>query len=282
MRTRFPTVAGSFYPSDPNGLRREIEACFKHRMGPGEVPRVNEDGARRISAIVCPHAGYMYSGPVASHGYGALAEDGAPEIFILLGPNHTGFGSGVSIMLEGNWRTPLGDVQIDRETAVAVADCCRIIDADESAHRHEHSIEVQLPFLQYLYGSAKIVPICFLMQDLETAWEVGEAIARTIAERNAVIIASTDLTHYEPHAQAAAKDRRVIDAVLSLDAPGVADVIERLGVSMCGPGPVMAAIAAARVLRADKGELLAYATSGDITGDRSSVVGYASIALKRA
>lgn len=282
MKRRFPVVAGSFYPSDPKALRQQIEACFKHRLGPGELPRVNSEGGRRVSALVSPHAGYVYSGPVAAHGYYALAEDGVPETFILLGPNHTGFGSGVSIMVEGSWRTPLGDLEIDRELAAALVGSCRIIDPDESAHRHEHSIEVQLPFIQYLYGSPKIVPVCFLMQDPETAREVGETIAKSILGENAVIVASTDLTHYEPHSEAAAKDRKVIDAVLNLDASGVAQVVDSLGVSMCGPGPVMAAIAAAKALKAERGELLAYATSGDVTGDRSSVVGYASITLRRA
>lgn len=282
MKTRFPVVAGSFYQSNPNALRREIEGCFKHRLGPGEVPRVTGKGARKVLAIISPHAGYMYSGPVAAHGYHALAENGAPEVFILLGPNHTGFGSGVSMMPEGSWRTPLGDLQVDAELAASIAGSSRIIDLDEAAHRHEHSIEVQLPFIQYLYGSPKIVPICFLMQDLATAREVGEAVAKAIAARDAVIIASTDLTHYEPQTEAEAKDRKVIDAVLSLDESGVGHIVDSYGVSMCGPGPVVTAIVAAKALKAGRGDLLAYATSGDITGDRRSVVGYASLALRRA
>lgn len=280
MRTRFPTVAGSFYQSGPDALRREVEDCFRHRLGPGDLPTVNPGGPRRILGLVSPHAGYMYSGPVAAHCYHALALDGVPDVFILLGPNHTGLGTGVSMMSEGTWRTPLGEAHVDDELAGLISKRSSIVDVDDAAHRQEHSIEVQLPFIQYLYASPKIVPICFLLQDAATAQEVGTALADAIRDRNAVIVASTDMTHYEPQTQASIKDRKIIDAVVNLDAPAVAHAVDSYGISMCGPGPVMTAIYAAKALNVRRAELLAYNTSGDITGDRRSVVGYASLALE--
>lgn len=278
---RRPWVAGSFYPGDPDRLRRTIEECFRHRLGPGVLPQLRGE-ERRIVALVSPHAGYMYSGPVAAHGYYHLALDGAPSTFIILGPNHTGLGSPVAMMGEGGWRTPLGVVEIDVEAADAIFKASDIIDLDEVAHLREHSIEVQLPFLQFLYGSDfRFVPISMGLQDLETSRAVGRAIAETAEERDLVVIASTDLTHYEPQSTAERKDRRVIDAVLSLDEEGVQRAVRRHGISMCGYGPVSAAIAAARGVGASSAELLAYHTSGHITGDYSAVVGYASIKLTR-
>jgi len=231
--------------------------------------------------MVCPHAGYMYSGPVAAHAYARLATDGKPDHIVILGPNHTGYGSGLSMMTEGVWDMPMGGVQVDSELAQRIARFAKLIDVDESAHKYEHSIEVQLPFLQYLYGSEfKFVPICMMMQDLETSREVGDAVAMALEGRG-LIIASTDLTHYEPQGSAEKKDRMVIDAITRLDEAGLASVIDAQSVSMCGYGPVMAAIVAAKRLDAARAELLKYATSGDVTGDASQVVGYASAVLIR-
>jgi AmmeMemoRadiSam system protein B len=225
----------------------------------------------------------MYSGPVAAHGYNRLAQDGKPDIVVILGPNHTGNGSALAVMREGVWRTPLGDVEIDTATADLITHASSIIDVDDSAHAFEHSVEVQLPFLQYLYGSSfKFVPICFLMQDLESSREVGSALAKALQGMNAVIIASTDMTHYEPQKSAEKKDKAAIDAVLKLDEAQLYSTVEGFGISMCGPGPTMALVVAAKALGAKKAELLCYKTSGDITGDYSAVVGYASIAFMRS
>ncbi len=201
---------------------------------------------------------------------------------MILGPNHYGVGSGVAVMDSGVWRTPLGDVEIDTETARGIVRRSGIIDIDESAHVNEHSIEVQLPFLQYVYGSSfKFVPICFLMQDLDTCSEVGEALAETLKGRNAVIIASTDMTHYEPHRRATEKDEKAIDAVLKLDERLLHSVLRTHNISACGYGPVTALITAAKKTGVKKAELLSYKTSGDITGDTSSVVGYAALAFEK-
>lgn len=277
MKIRFPRTAGTFYDARPEALKKQVEACFSHTLGVGSLPRLREDGPRQVLALISPHAGYMYSGPVASHAYHRLADDGRPDVFIILGPNHTGFGSGVSMMVEGVWRTPLGDAEVYSEVAAQIVKASTLIDVDEQAHRFEHSVEVQLPFLQYIYGAVRIVPICFLMQDLETSREVGEAIADAVKGLNTVIIASTDLTHYEPQRVASVKDHRVIEAIQGLQESDVQEAVESNAVSMCGPGPVMATVVAARRLGAQKAELLCYKTSGDITGDYGSVVGYASL-----
>jgi len=168
-----------FYAGTAQALKTQIEECFTHRLGPGELPKVAKQRLQTIVGLVCPHAGYMYSGPVAAHAYYHLATDGKPNTIVLFGPNHTGRGSGLALMKEGVWRTPLGDVEIDTDTADLILKESEIIDVDDSAHTLEHSIEVQLPFLQYLYGSAfKFVPICFLMQDLQSSQEVGTAVAK--------------------------------------------------------------------------------------------------------
>jgi len=224
----------------------------------------------------------MYSGHVAAHGYQCLARDGKPEVVVLLGPNHTGGGSALAVMREGVWRTPLGDVEIDTATADSILRASDILDVDDSAHAFEHSIEVQLPFLQFLYGSAfKFVPICFLMQDLQSSREVGSGVAKALVGKNAVVIASTDMTHYEPQKMAEKKDKAAIETMIKLDEEGLYFTVEAQRMSMCGYGPTMAAITAAKALGAKKAELLCYKTSGDVVGDYSAVVGYASLAFTR-
>ncbi len=281
-KIRYAKYAGSFYAGSKNTLKSQIEKCFTHRFGPGRIPEVSKEGPRKIVGLICPHAGYMYSGPVAANAYYQLALDGPADVFVILGPNHQGIGSGVAIMNRGVWRTPLGDVEIDSEVAEEILRYSDIIDIDDSAHAYEHSIEVQLPFLQYVFGSSfRFVPICFLMQDLETSREVGQALAKALENRNAVIIASTDMTHYESHNQACEKDREAINAILQLNEALFYSILESRNVTACGYGPVAALITAAKRLGAKRAELLSYKTSGDITGDKSAVVGYAAISLTK-
>jgi len=282
LKIRRPTQAGAFYAGSQQSLRAQIEECFKHELGPGALPKIADKSLQRIVGLVSPHAGYMYSGPVAAHGYHRLAEDGKPNVAVLCGPNHTGSGSALAVMKEGVWRTPLGDVEIDTATADSILRASDIIDVDDSAHAFEHSIEVQLPFLQFLYGSTfKFVPICFLMQDLASSREVGSAVAKALAGKNAVVIASTDMTHYEPQRMAEKKDKAAIEAMLKLDEEGLYSTIEAQRISMCGFGPTIAAITAAKALGAKKAELLCYKTSGDVVGDYSAVVGYSSLVFTR-
>jgi len=278
---RRPWVAGAFYPADPDRLRQTIESCFTHRLGPGGLPGTASP-ERRIVAVVCPHAGYMYSGPVAAHSYYHLAAEARPESVVVIGPNHTGMGSPIAMMRSGAWETPLGEVEIDEGLADAIFRASDIIDIDEWAHAREHSIEVQLPFLQYIYGPGlRFVPICMGFQDLESSREVGRAVAEAVGGADAVIVASTDLTHQEPQASANRKDRLVLESILSLDEAALQERVRSHRVTMCGYGPVSAAIVASKMLGAEKAELLAYHTSGDVTGDHSAVVGYAAAKITR-
>lgn len=279
-KTRFPAVAGSFYSSNKPDLVRQIEHCFKSEIGPGSIPRVHEGGERKIVGVVSPHAGYMYSGPVAAHSFFALAIDGRPKTFIIIGPNHTGYGSGVSIMINGTWRTPLGDVEVDNEIGKLIVEKSDIIDIDDEAHFYEHSVEVQIPFLQYIYGcSFKIIPIVMMLQGLRESIEIGKVLGEVCKNKDAVIIASSDFTHYEPYQIACKKDKEAIKRIIELDQEAFYNVINNLNISVCGPGPIMTLITAAKAISPSKAVLLKYANSGDITGDRSSVVGYASIAV---
>jgi hypothetical protein len=282
MKIRRPVQAGKFYPADAESLRSQIESCFVHRYGPGKLPKIQKGKLKTVVGLVCPHAGYVYSGPVAANSYWEIGVDGKPDTIVVLGPNHTGYGSAIALMNQGAWRTPLGDVEIDSEVANELTKETGILDVDETAHRYEHSIEVQLPFLQYMYADAfKLVPICFRMQDLVSAYEVGNALTEVLAGRNAVIIASSDFTHYEPEAKASQKDKSALEAVLAMDTMKFMSIIESENVTACGYGPIATMMTAAKGLLATKTKLLSYRTSGDITEDRSSVVGYAAVAFKK-
>ena len=280
MRIRKPAVAGLFYEGTPESLKKRLEWCFKHKLGPGKLPKVNPQGSRRIVGLIVPHAGYMYSGPVAANAYYALALDGIPEIFIILGPNHQGVGSLIATCESEVWQTPLGDVLVDTRLAKEIVKESGIVDIDDEAHKYEHSIEVQLPFLQYIYESNfKIVPIAMMLQDMESSRILGNALAKVLKESNAVIIASSDFTHYEPHDVAKSKDMKAIEKILRLDPEGLFDVVRRNNITMCGVGPVATMLTAAKLLGASVTQLLRYATSGDITGDKAQVVGYGAIAV---
>jgi AmmeMemoRadiSam system protein B len=223
----------------------------------------------------------MYSGAVAASGFYELAKDGLPDSVVVLGPNHTGYGSGLSLMREGTWQTPLGNVEIDTELADAIFSEISIVDVDELAHRFEHSIEVQLPFLQYLYGDKfKLVPLCFLMQDYDSAVEVGRALTEALDARNVVVIASSDMTHYESAKQAEKKDHSALEAVTALDSRRFYETVEAQNITACGYAPITALINYAQGVNA-KAEVLSYHNSGDTSGDYSSVVGYASVLFKK-
>ena len=277
MQIRKPAVAGMFYAGTAKELEEQIEWCYKHELGPGAIPRVNSKGLREIAAIVVPHAGYYYSGPVAAHAYKELADDGIFDTAVILGPNHTGYGYPVSLWAGVGWNTPLGELEVNKELAQRLLG--EVIKADETAHTHEHSIEVQLPWLQHLYKKVRIVPISMLAQDIETARAVGKAISQ--AGDNLVIIASSDFTHYEPYSVAMERDGSVIEAIVALDEEELYERCENLNCTMCGYGPVASAIVAAKEMKAKKASLLKYATSGDTSGDFSQVVGYGSIVIKR-
>ncbi len=281
MAVRYPRQAGRFYEGSESSLRRQVEECFLHRLGPGELPPRVDKTLTGIVALVSPHAGFMFSGPVAAHGYYRAACCGKPDAVIILGPNHTGIGSGISIAAKGRWRTPLGDLQVDEDLSKAIQAGSNIIDPDENAHILEHSVEVQLPFLHYVYdGDFTLVPICMMLQDLQTSMEVGLAIGKAIEGRNVLIVASTDLTHYESQEAAQTNDSYVIEALLRLDEVELQHRVESRNITMCGYGPASATIVASKALGAKTAQLLSYHTSGDVTQDYSQVVGYCSIVIE--
>jgi hypothetical protein len=270
---RYASVAGQFYSGTETALLKEVQDCFLHRLGPGKVPTLAKPGARRIRGMVSPHAGLIFSGPVAAHGYAALASDGFPDVFVVIGPNHHGLGSGVALTTH-DFETPLGPMKNDKELAMRMR--TGIVDDSILAHRHEHSIEVQLPFIQFLDRDRKFVPISMMMQDPKSAAQVGQAIKFAIAGRDAVVIASTDLSHYVSPERAREMDALAIDRILDLDPKGLYDVVRKNRITMCGFGPVMAMLEA---VQGTEAELLKYANSGDVR-PMSEVVGYASIVVR--
>ena len=270
---RRPTVAGAFYADGERALKEQIEKCFLGPLGPGRLPKLGTP-KRRVLGGISPHAGYAYSGMVAAHLYERIAEDGFPKTFVILGPNHTGRGSGLAVGTQ-DFETPLGVARIDHELAKALRK--DLVDEDDEAHRHEHSIEVQLPFLQYISPDFRIVPICMSFQDYDAAVSVGKSIHEESKGRDVVVIASTDFSHYVPAAVAKRKDGMALDAIKAMDPKALYDVVRDEDISMCGYGPVMATLAACA---GGKPTVLKYATSGDVH-KMAEVVGYASVVIEK-
>lgn len=271
---RRPSVAGQFYAGDEESLRKQVETCFLGPLGPGKIPKANPLRQNRVLGGVSPHAGYVYSGMVAAHLYSRIAEDGFPQTFVILGPNHTGRGSGMAISTE-DFETPFGVVKVDKDLAKALRK--DIIDVDDEAHRYEHSIEVQLPFLQYFKTSFKFVPICMGFQDYDSAISVGKTIRDAIKGKDVVVIASTDMSHYVAKDVARKKDGMALDAIKAMDSKGLFKTVEDQDISMCGYGPVIATMTACA---GGKATLLKYATSGDVTPMRE-VVGYSAVVIEK-
>jgi len=269
---RQPAVAGRFYPANAQRLRAEVE-------GYTAVP-ANAPVEAKIRALGCvvPHAGYVYSGHVAGAVYRRLE---LPQRMVILCPNHTGMGEPLAIMSEGAWQTPLGDVAIDAELAAELKQHMPLLSEDEAAHRFEHALEVQLPFLQVLAPGFQFVPITVGTGNFEVLSSLGVVIGNTLAKRGGrfLVIASSDMNHYESDSVTRVKDRRAIDQLLALNPRGLYDVVKEGSISMCGYGPAVVMLTAARKLGATKAELVRYATSGDVSGDRDMVVGYAGIAV---
>ncbi len=269
---RRPAVAGQFYPGTESALKEKIEECFNHRLGPDSIP--SEEGDEKdIKGIVSPHAGYIYSGPVAAHSYKALVEDGIPETVIVLGPSHQGMGADVAISGE-DYQTPLGTVEIDDDIVESLTD--DLIKVDDIAHRREHSLEVQLPFIQYFSDSFKTVPICFNKQDFKTAKKVGERLKKATENEDVVIVASTDFSHYVLEETAKEKDKKAIDKIINNEPKGLFETVQKENVSMCGYAPVVSMMIGSG---GTGGELLKYATSGDVT-DQREVVGYGAVSFR--
>ena len=266
---RPPAVAGRFYPSDPRELTRQVDAFC------AAAPR-------RLRAIACmvPHAGYMYSGHVAGAVYAALE---IPARCVLLGPRHFPQGQPLAILTEGSFETPLGAARIDAPMAAELARACPLLREDPVAHSREHSLEVQLPFLQRLAGDdLRFAPVVLATDRFAAMEELGRAVARVVRAQPepVLVIASSDMNHYESDEVTRVKDRRAIDRVLALDPRGLYDTVRSEGITMCGYAATVAMLVAARELGAQEARLIRYATSGDVSGDREQVVGYAGIVVR--
>jgi len=258
---RHPAVAGQFYPGGKHQLIHQLDGMLHEAA---ELP---------VLGAVVPHAGYIYSGQVAAEVYSRLPK---AETYVLIGPNHHGLGSPVALSRD-SWSTPLGLVQTDQELADALAG--GIIDYDETAPRPEHSLEVQLPFLQRRFVDFQILPVCMGLQDMDSAVEVGQEISQAVIKlkRRAVVIASSDFTHYEPQETARKVDSSLLEAILNLDVSELYSRVYHHNATACGYGPIAATITAAAALGAKIGKLLCYATSGDVSGDYNQVVGYGAV-----
>ena len=272
---RQPAVAGYFYQASSSRLKDQVEKFL-----------VEKDARIRALGILSPHAGLVYSGAVAGAVYSSIE---LPDTFVLIGPNHTGLGAPVSIMTSGEWRTPLGTVSVDESLAKAIVKNSKRIEDDMLAHVREHSLEVQLPFIQFSREQVKIVPIQLMDTRLETCLDVGSAVAKAIedlglraAEGEApkvLVVASSDMSHYVPAETAKRKDHMAIERILALDARGLYETVRNEDITMCGYGPAVAMLTACTSLGATKAELIKYANSGDVSGDYDQVVGYAGIVV---
>lgn len=268
MNIRKPAVAGHFYPGDRNRLLKTIE-------------RLIDTGIEKQDAksVIAPHAAYMYSGRVAGMVFSRIE---IPEKVILLGPDHRSYGSNAFIMTEGVWEMPLGDVNIDNELAEDIVKGSDILCPNAFAHNMEHSLEVQIPFLQYFQPHFSIVPIILSGDSLSLSESVANGIVSGIKEQNEkiLIIASTDLTHYQTQSIANEQDNRIIEKIIALDPKGLLELVTEDGLSMCGYLPVTTAILATKLLGAKSVKLVKYMTSGDVSGELSHVVGYAGMIIQ--
>jgi AmmeMemoRadiSam system protein B len=263
---RLPAVSGRFYPSDPAELTAQIKQY-------SEI----DSSVKKVAARAClvPHAGYLYSGHVAG---AVLSRIALPQKFVILGVRHFPRGEPVAILSNGAWRTPLGDVPIDASLAKALTSECPLLREDHLAHSAEHSLEVQLPFLQVLAPGFTFVPIALGTVRFEDLVSVGQALARALAAAPDVLLLTTsDLNHYENDETTRRKDHKAIEKLLALDARGLYDTCRNERISMCGLGPAVAMLTALRALNSTHAELVRYATSGDVSGDTSAVVGYAGL-----
>ncbi len=261
---REPAVAGRFYGAEPGALAAEVDGYL-----------AGGTGKARAIGVVVPHAGYLYSGSVAGAVYGRVD---VPLRVVVLGPNHTGMGDAAALYAGDGWRTPLGTVAVDRPLTAALA-AGEGVTADALAHRHEHSLEVQVPFLQRARPGVAIAALCLGPLALEACAALGRTVARAARDAGALVVASSDMSHYVPAAVAREQDRRAIDRILALDPEGLYATVRRERISMCGFVPATVMLFAARELGAKAAELVRYAHSGEVTGDDDAVVGYAGIVV---
>lgn len=272
--TRLPVVAGRFYEGVENILRKRIEDSFLTGLGPGRLPEGDYGTSRNLKALIAPHAGYMYSGMPAAHSYLRLFDDGKPDHIVILGPNHSGYGERVAVCND-DWQTPLGMVRYDTELGPLIVEQNQYATNDCIAHSAEHSIEVQLPFLQYIFGGdVSFVPISLGDRSFEVCESIGKTIADLSEQMDILVIASSDFTHFESAKQAKIIDNQALEFLEFLNPEGFLNYVKEHKASICGAGPIAAAMVFAMEKGATTFNLLKYTNSGDVTGDTKSVVAY--------
>ncbi|WKT58776.1 MEMO1 family protein [Candidatus Nitrosotenuis chungbukensis] len=273
MRIRTPAVAGMFYPKGKSELQKSINDSFLHEFGAAKSKTKSE----KVYGVICPHAGYMYSGPIATHSYNLISNQDF-DLAVIIGPNHWGIGCNIATMKDCTWETPLGGVEVDSEAADEITKMTSLVEVDFFSHTKEHSIEVQVPMLQeFCKNKFKILPISLIDQEYDSAIQIGDAVSKLAENKKIMIIGSSDFTHYEPNEFAHSQDKALIEPILDLDVEKFYKILRERRISACGYGAIATTMVACEKLGATRGQLLKYATSGDITGDEGSVVGYASI-----
>lgn len=284
LRVRRAAVAGQYYPADEAALRYQLERCFRHHEGPTKLPSRETAPMKGVVGAIMPHAGYKYSGPTAARVMHAIAPLGVPEVIVLLGPNHHGAGPVLALPEAWAWETPLGQVRIHQTLAEELAPMLagKGLEWSDAAHQREHSLEVIVPFCQYLYGNGIfLLPVAMEDQSLETSTALGAALAQLLAQRSALIIASSDLSHYVPESLAHLRDGRALEAAASLDVQRLWRVVNEGGVNMCGPGPVMAMMTACRTLGVTMAKVLGYSVGATAFGAEPLVVGYGAMVVTK-
>ena len=273
---RLPVVAGRFYEGEENILRQRIEDSYLKGSGPGRLPDGDSGNTRRLKGLISPHAGYVYSGMPAAHSYLNLYEDGKPDHIVVIGPNHSSYGAPVAVCND-DWKTPLGLARYDTELGPTIVEQNEFATNDCIAHSAEHSIEVQVPFLQHAFGvDVSFVPICLGDYSFKVVESLGKTIANLADEMDILVIASSDFTHFESASSAKIKDNQAMEYLEYMDPEGFLDFVKEHRISICGAGPIATALVFAKELGATSYRLYKYTTSGDITGDDKSVVAYVS------
>lgn len=275
LEPRRPAVAGQFYPSDPSALAHEVERCFTDARGPGELPSPHRAPARRVRAAIVPHAGYVYSGPIAAHAFARIARDRPPASVLVLGVDHYGMSSGASLS-DRAWLTPLGPTEVDHELVSALARGPIVV--DEAAHAREHSIEVELPFLEYVLPKPRFAALEVGFGPLDFLEEVAKVVREAVRERDVLLIASTDFSHYVSPEKAQRLDRLALDAIEARSAKRLYDTVLRHDISMCGVAPVTVLLAATQDWPVTA-RLLRWGHSGEAEPMRD-VVGYGALVLE--
>jgi AmmeMemoRadiSam system protein B len=276
-RVRRPAYAGTWYEGSRDDLLKQLEGLFKGRLGVGRMPELGVYNPSLIG-LITPHAGYVYSGMAATWAYDEAAKHGMRDAVVIMGPDHQLASTGFATMSEGVWRTPLGDVEVDKQTVSLLLGSTPFLEDNFHAHAFEHSVEIQLPFLQLIYGGFKLVPIIIHDFNLDRNIGLGKALAKALEGKRSIVIASSDMSHYVPAGEAEENDMKTIRAIESLDEKLVYSVATNYE-SLCGLGPVIALVSCVKEMGCSKVKLLKYYHSGEVSGDYGGVVGYSAIAF---